>query len=107
MLGLSGDAGSDRAVGGVHRDLAGSIDETVGDEALRIGADGCGSLGSGNHGLHGSLLACQAVIEVLGTLAAAGMRAGFNLCCPRNAAHRHVRGVCIRHAVRQALSSVQ
>lgn len=37
---------------------------------------GCGSLGSGNHGLHGSLLACQAVIEVLGTLAAAGMRAG-------------------------------
>ena len=90
-----------------HTDLAGEIQGAAFTDSLRIGADGCGSLGSGNHGLHGSLLACQAVIEVLGTLAAAGMRAGFNLCCPRKAAHRHVRGVCIRHAVRQALSSVQ
>ena len=64
LLGLGGDALGHSAVRGVHRNLAGGVDETACDEALGVGADRAGSLFSSDD-FHGKYLLSVWLMELL------------------------------------------
>jgi len=64
LLGLGSDALGHSAVRGVHRDLAGGVDETACDEALGVGADRAGSFFSSDD-FHGKYLLSVCLMELL------------------------------------------